>query len=66
MAKLSSMSPTLKGATRRWTSVNDFVQEVANARIYAGIHYRMSTEAGVAMGEKIGRMAAEKHLIVPH
>jgi hypothetical protein len=55
---LSSTSPTAAGAVRSWTSVRDFVQEVAVARIYDGVHYRNSTEVGTAMGTKIGELAA--------
>jgi hypothetical protein len=55
--KLSSASSTAAGAVRTWTSVNDFVQEVAVARIYDGVHYRNSTEVGTAMGKKIGEVA---------
>lgn len=57
-----SASPTLPGVVRSWTSVDDFVQEVANARIYDGVHYRNSTEVGTAMGKKIGAMAAANAL----
>jgi len=56
--KLSSASTTAAGAVRTWTSVDDFVQEVAVARIYDGVHYRNSTEVGTAMGKKIGELAA--------
>ncbi|MFO1325558.1 MAG: vanadium-dependent haloperoxidase [Burkholderiales bacterium] len=59
---LRSASPTLPGVVRSWTSVDDFVQEVANARIYDGVHYRNSTEVGTAMGKKIGAMAAANAL----
>jgi hypothetical protein len=34
------------------------VQEVDNARIWGGIHYRNSTEVGEAMGRKIGVLAS--------
>jgi membrane-associated phospholipid phosphatase len=65
MPLLATSSPTAKGATRHWTSTGEFVREVANARIYEGIHYRFSTETGVAMGRWIGRLAAERHLQAP-
>jgi hypothetical protein len=42
------------------------VQEVANARIYDGVHYRTSTEVGTAMGKQIGALAAAKYLDEPH
>jgi hypothetical protein len=58
--RLSSSSPTAGGAVRTWTSVADFWQEVALGRIYDGVHYRFSTEAGTAMGRQIGQLAARK------
>jgi membrane-associated phospholipid phosphatase len=59
---LMTTSPTANGEMRRWTSVGAFVREVAVARIYEGIHYRTSTEAGIGMGEKIGELAATRLL----
>ena len=58
--KLSSASSTAGGAVRTWTSVGEFVQEVAVARIYDGVHYRNSTEVGTAMGKKVGELAAKR------
>jgi hypothetical protein len=58
--KLSSASPTAGGAVRTWTTVSDFTQEVALARILDGVHYRNSTEVGTAMGKKIGELAVQK------
>jgi hypothetical protein len=55
---LSTTSYLLEGVTRRWTSTQDFVEEVSNGRIYDGVHYRNSTEVGVAMGRKVGALAA--------
>jgi hypothetical protein len=56
---LSSASPTAGGAVRTWTSVGDFTKEVAQARIYDGVHYRSSTEVGSAMGKRIGELAVK-------
>ena len=58
--RLSSASSTAGGAVRTWNSVADFVQEVAVARIYDGVHYRYSTEVGTAMGKKVGELAAKR------
>jgi hypothetical protein len=60
MPILSSTSSTAPGVVRRWTSVEDFVQEVAVARIYDGVHFRHSTEVGSAMGRQVGKLAAGK------
>lgn len=58
--ELSSVSPTLAGATRRWKTIDEFVREVSEARICDGVHYRNSTEVGTAMGKKIGELAYSK------
>lgn len=36
------------------------MQEVADARIYDGVHYRNSTEVGLDMGRRIGELAASR------
>jgi hypothetical protein len=36
---------------------------VALARIYAGFHYRFSTEAAKTMGQKIGALVATTQLL---
>ena len=60
MPVLSTTSPTAKGAARRWTNLDDFAREVADSRIYAGIHYRTSTDVGIAMGKQIGELTVQK------
>jgi hypothetical protein len=59
---LSTTSFTAPGMVRSWKKIDDFVQEVANARIYDGVHYRNSTEVGTRMGKKIGELAAAQAL----
>jgi hypothetical protein len=58
--QLSTSSPTAKGATRRWTRIEDFVQEVGVSRIYGGIHFRFSNETGLAMGRSLGAHVLER------
>jgi len=60
--RLSTTSPALPGVTRSWASVDAFTQEVINARIYDGVHYRNSGEVGHALGTKVGEVAAAKLL----
>ncbi|ABE43596.1 vanadium-dependent haloperoxidase [Polaromonas sp. JS666] len=62
MPRLATTSPTAPGVTRSWTSIAEFTQEVANARIYDGVHFRNSTEVGTALGRKVGEMVAAKAL----
>jgi PAP2 superfamily len=47
-------TPTAPGAVHKATNVNAVADEIASARIYAGFHYRNSTEVGRAMGQQIG------------
>ena len=47
-------SPTAPGVTHRWTNMKTFTQEIADARIWAGFHYRFSTLIGTQMGYRIG------------
>jgi hypothetical protein len=47
-------SPFAPAVTHRFTDLHAYTEEVANARIYAGFHYRSSTIIGREMGQKIG------------
>jgi hypothetical protein len=57
------ISPTAPGVTRKWTRLQDYNDEVSNARIYAGFHYRFSTEAGKEMGKKIAELTVSTQLL---
>ena len=59
---LATTSSTAKNAKRNWMKMEDFIQEVANGRVYDGVHFRNSTEVGTAMGRKIGELAVAKYL----
>lgn len=56
----STSSPTAKGVTRRWASLDEFVREVSDARVHGGIHFRSATDAGEAMGKRIGELAVQR------
>lgn len=55
MPELTLASPTAPGVTHRWSNLNDFTQEVANARIWAGFHFRFSTRVGTALGARVAQ-----------
>jgi hypothetical protein len=57
-------SATAPGVTHRWTNMAAFTDEVANARIWAGFHYRFSTRVGTEMGLRIGEYVV-KNLMQP-
>jgi hypothetical protein len=56
--EISLTSPTAPGITHRWSSLDAFTNEVANARVWAGFHYRSSGRVGTAMGREVGRYVA--------
>jgi PAP2 superfamily protein len=62
MPTLTTTSSAAKEAARSWTTIDDFLQEVAQARIYDGVHYRTSTAVGTAMGKQIGELVAARYL----
>ena len=62
---LTTDSYLVKGTARNWTKIDDFLQEVGNARVYDGVHYRNSTEVGTAIGKQVGALAVAKFLHRP-
>ena len=60
--EISMTSPTAPGVTRKWTRLQDYMDEVSMARVYAGFHYRFSAKAGNEMGRKIGEQAVATKL----
>ncbi len=59
---LTTTSYTAGDVARSWTSIDAFVDEVSNARIWDGVHFRNSTEVGKAMGRQVGELAAQRYL----
>jgi hypothetical protein len=59
---LSMTSSTAPGVVRKWSSIREWADEVAVARIYGGLHYRNSTVVGKAMGKSIGQLAVNSYL----
>jgi len=59
IVEVAMTSKTAPGVTRRWTDLRDFVREVSDARIWAGFHYRFSTEAGAQLGYLVGRHVSD-------
>jgi hypothetical protein len=60
--EITLTSPTAPGVTRRWTRLQDYRDEVSEARIWAGFHYRFSADIGKEMGRKIGELTVGTQL----
>jgi len=53
---------TLTGITRSWNTFSEAVQEVVDARVYSGIHFRNSDEVSARMGGQIAQFVS-KHAL---
>jgi hypothetical protein len=51
----TSTSPTGSMITRRFTSFSQAIQEVVDARVYSGIHFRIADEHAAEIGEEVAR-----------
>jgi PAP2 superfamily len=60
--ELVMTSSTAPGVTHRWTNLWAYANEVAEARIWAGFHYRFSNRVAQDMGRKIGQLVAKSML----
>ena len=45
----------------RYERVDDLVDEIANARVWGGMHFRTSTADGAQLGTSVARWVAAKH-----
>jgi hypothetical protein len=56
---------TLTGITRQWQTFDQGVQEVIDARVYSGIHFRNSDEVGVRLGRQVAQFVMTHALRPP-
>ena len=55
--EISISSPTAAGATHRYQSFHQIAEEVVNARVWGGVHWRTSCTVGRELGRRIGELA---------
>ncbi len=63
IGELSLTSALAPSMTRKWKRLQDYNDEVSLARIYAGFHYRFSTDTAKSMGRMIGEMTVKTRLL---
>jgi MYXO-CTERM domain-containing protein len=51
------------GETRSFTSFWDAAEQNAESRVYGGIHFRFSNDAGLALGVEVGNHVVENYLL---
>jgi hypothetical protein len=61
---LTITSPTNAGFVRHWTTFSEGLDEVIEARIYSGFHYRTSMETGARLGRQVARFV-KNHALGP-
>jgi hypothetical protein len=54
---VDSAVPGLLQPVRTYSSFSQVIDEITEARIYAGFHYRFSTQDGVTIGKKVAQFA---------
>ena len=57
--EVAMTSTTAPGVIHRFTNLDTLCEEVSNARVWAGFHYRFSTVVGTAMGWRIGEYVVQ-------
>lgn len=59
---MASPSAKPEAPARRFESFSEAARENADSRVRAGLHFRFATDAGLQLGEKIGRQAVREFL----
>ena len=49
--------------TQHFNTVQDLLQNIADARVWAGLHYRFSTSAGVNLGAQVGKYDLQRYFL---
>jgi hypothetical protein len=55
-------TPSLPDVTLHYTSLEEITDDIDDARVYGGIHYRFDQRAGTEMGERVGRYVHRHNL----
>jgi hypothetical protein len=58
--RLTLTSPTIVGVQRHYAGFEEIAAEVENARVWGGVHWRTSSEAGRDLGRRIGLVALHR------
>lgn len=59
---MTSLTANPAGTTRSFTRFSQAAKENADSRVMAGLHFRFSCDAGLSLGENVGRWTIENYL----
>jgi hypothetical protein len=57
------VNPAVPGVSFHYTSFNQITDDISDARVYGGIHFRFDQEAGAELGRDIGRFVYKHNLL---
>jgi hypothetical protein len=55
------LDSAVTGTTRHYARVQDLTHEIVDARVWGGLHYRGSVEAGVAIGREVAHWTLHRY-----
>jgi hypothetical protein len=55
------LDSTVTGSTRQYARFSEVAEEVQDARVWAGIHFRFSTDDGAVIGRQVARLVTRNH-----
>jgi hypothetical protein len=59
-----SLTSTITGTEHTFTNIFDYINEISNARVWGGMHFRTSCDEGVQIGQTVAYTVANHFLIV--
>lgn len=62
---LTLTHPSLPGLVLNYTSWKEITDDISDARVYGGIHFRFDQEAGALQGRKVGNYLLRHYLLSP-
>ncbi len=55
-----TLTSTVTGTQHNFTNINDLLAEIVNARVWGGMHFRSSVEAGIEIGKQVAYHVADE------
>ena len=59
-----TLTSTVTGTQHTFTNIYDYLDEIANARVWGGMHFRTSCEQGVQIGQTVANHVADEFRFV--
>ncbi len=60
---ITATVPNLLHPTRHYQSANQLIDEIGNARVWGGMHFRFSVNTGVRLGQRVAVWALQRYFL---